>query len=423
VAPELLTGDAPLPVVPATVSSGVAVRTASRGLVAIMDEPEHRLLASVRELRELFRAGRTEGELLRRVPGPVLHALGDAGILRMAVPLELGGEQAPLVVQFAVLEKLGEVDPAAAWYAFNVRPPALGLARLEPDVGKRVLAGPRTYLAFSNVVGTNTARRTEGGYVLNGRWPVVSGSPDASWFFLTAATSDELGADEGPEVSAAAVRNLFVPAEAVTVEDTWHARAMRATASNAVSVADWFVRDELVTSLLREPARYDDALYRVPPATALQPGVAAVMLGMAQGALDALLTLSNSRFSAARRVMLREVPRVGEIVGEAEANLRSARLLFYEAAESVAAAAGGGEVPQSVRASMWAAHFHALTVAVAVADAVYEAGGVDSLLEACPIGGFWRDVHGLAQGRQMWGQAEVDVGRVSMGIDALDPRF
>ncbi|MFN0089280.1 MAG: acyl-CoA dehydrogenase family protein [Acidimicrobiales bacterium] len=335
----------------------------------------------------------------------------------------LGGEQAPLVVQFEVLEKLGEVDPAAAWYAFNARPPALGLARLDPAAGRKVLAGPRAYVGFSNVVGSNTARRTEGGYVLNGGWPVVSGSPCAAWFFLTATTTGETVAHGRAEVLPADVRNLFVPAEAVTVEDTWYASAMRATASNAVSVADSFVPDELVTSRLLQPARYDDALYRVPPAMALQPGVAAVMLGMARGALNALVALSSSRFSAARRVMLREVPRVGEIVGEAEANLRSARLLFYEAARSVAAAAENGGVPQSVRAPMWAAHFHALTVAVAVGDAVYEAGGVDSLLDACPIGGFWKDLHGLAQGRQMWCQTEVDVGRSYMGIDPLDPRF
>jgi indole-3-acetate monooxygenase len=407
----------------ARVSSRVALRTAWRGLVAIMDEPGHSLLASVDDLGELLRAGRSEGELLRRIPDKVVDALGDAGILRMAIPRELGGEQAPLVVQFEVLEKLGATDPAAAWYAFNVRPPALGLARVDPVAAGRVLSDPRAYLGFSSVVGSNTARRTGGGYVLNGRWPVVSGSPCAGWFFLTASTNDAPAADERAGALPADFRNFFVPAEAVTVEDTWHASAMRATASNAVSVADCFVPDELVTSLLRQPARYDDALYRVPPPTALQPGVAAVMLGMARGALDALLTMSKSRFSAARRVMLREVPRVGEIVGEADANLRSARLLFYEAARSVAAAAEREGVPQSIRASMWAAHFHALIVAVAVADDVYEAGGVDSLLEACPIGGFWKDIHGLAQGRQMWVQTEVDVGRARMGIDPLDPRF
>jgi alkylation response protein AidB-like acyl-CoA dehydrogenase len=388
-----------------------------------MDVPEHQLLASVMDLRAVLRARRSEGELLRRVPEEVLHALGDAGILRMAVPRELGGEQAPLVVQFEVLERLGAADPAAAWYAFNVRPPALGLARVDQTAAKEVLSDPRGYLGFSNVVASNTARRTGGGYVLNGRWPVVSGSPSAAWFLLTATASRESVADERAGVLPADVRNLFVPAEAVTVEDTWHASAMRATASNAVAVTDWFVPDEFVTSLLHEPARYDDALYRVPPPTSLQPGVAAVMLGMARGALDALMMLSTSRFSAARHVMLREVPRVGEIVGAADANLRSARLLFYEAARAVAAAAERGQVSQTVRASMWAAHFHALTVAVAVADAAYEAGGVDSLLEACPIGGFWKDIHGLAQGRQMWVQTEVDVGRASMGIEPLDPRF
>ena len=407
----------------ARVASRVARRRRVEGLVATMDESEHRLLTSVGELEELLRAGRSEGEQLRRVPDKVVHTLGDAGILRMAVPLELGGEQAPLVVQFEVLEKLGAADPAAAWYAFNVRPPALGLARVDPAASRRVLSDPRAYLGFSAVVGSNTARRTDGGYVLNGRWPVVSGSPSAAWFFLTATASDDSVADGRAGVLPADIRNLFVPAEAVTVDDTWHASAMRATASNAVSVADWFVPDEFVTSLLRQPARYDDALYRVPPPTALQPGVAAVMLGMARGALDALLTLSKSRFSAARRVTLREVPRVGEIVGEADANLRSARLLFYEAVRSVVAAAEGGSVPQSVRASMWAAHFHALTVAVAVADAAYEGGGVDSLLEACPIGGFWKDIHGLEQGRQMWVQTEVDVGHARMGIEPLDPRF
>src|SRR4051812_20056255 len=121
------------------------------GLVTIMDEPGHSLLGSVEDLGELLRAGRSEGELLRRVPEKVVHGLADAGILRMAIPLELGGEQAPLVVQFEVLEKLGAIDPAAAWYAFNVRPPALGLARVDLAAAERVFSDPRAYLAFSNV--------------------------------------------------------------------------------------------------------------------------------------------------------------------------------------------------------------------------------------------------------------------------------
>jgi len=127
----------------ARVTACVALRTAWRGLAAIMDEPGHSLLASVEDLGELLRAGRSEGELLRRVPDKVVHALGDAGILRMAIPRDLGGEQAPLVVQFEVLEKLGATDPAAAWYAFNVRPPALGLARVDSVAAGRVLSDPR----------------------------------------------------------------------------------------------------------------------------------------------------------------------------------------------------------------------------------------------------------------------------------------
>jgi alkylation response protein AidB-like acyl-CoA dehydrogenase len=89
----------------------------------------------------------------------------------------------------------------------------------------------------------------------------------------------------------------------------------------------------------------------------------------------------------------------------------------------VVAAAEQGDVADRVRAEMWAAYFHVEEVAVEVADAAYKAGGVDALLESCPLGGFARDMRGLSQTGQTWGQAKIDVGRVYLGADPTDPRF
>jgi alkylation response protein AidB-like acyl-CoA dehydrogenase len=339
----------------------------------------------------------------------------------MAVPSVLGGAQAPLVVQYEVLEILAGLDPAAAWYAFNARPPAVALARLDPTAGQKVMGNPDAYFAFSLVVGSNLALRVDGGYLLSGRWPVVSGSPAAGWLLLSAAASD-VADGQAPSIGSPDVRHCFVPADAVTVEDTWHANALRATASNAVSIEDWFVADEFVTSL-RAPTNDERPLYRVPTGIALQCGVGAVMLGVARAALNALALLAATRFSASRGVVLREIPWIGETIGAAEAKLRAARLFFYESARAVVAAAEQGDVADHVRAEMWAAYFHVEEVAVEVADAAYKAGGIDALLESCPLGGFARDMRGLSQTGQTWGQAKIDVGRVYLGAGPTDPRF
>ena len=60
---------------------------------------------------------------------------------------------------------------------------------------------------------------------------------------------------------------------------------------------------------------------------------------------------------------------------------------------------------------------------IAAADAAYTAGGVDSLLDSCPINGLWRAMHGLAQTGQTWTPSRSDGGRVLLGVAPSDPRF
>ena len=89
----------------------------------------------------------------------------------------------------------------------------------------------------------------------------------------------------------------FLPAEHVTIVDTWHTMGMRGTGSHDVAVADMFVPERFTAPLVpleRPGTAYQGPLYRLtiwPPIALLIPPA----LGVARAALDDLLALARAK--------------------------------------------------------------------------------------------------------------------------------
>jgi len=290
-------------------------------------------------LRPALQAAADELDQRDDIPGHLLAELRDAGALRLLTPRELGGHEASLPTVLQVYEEFGQIDASVAWIMYNGNYGFIG-ALLDPAGTERIWAAGAAEPIFANSSSPGAAVRVEGGYRLSGHWKIVSGVNAADWVVLTAVIDN----GSTPQVTGiggmrSGFRQFAVPAEQVTIKNTWHVSGMRATGSNDVTVNDLFVPEELSVRF-DIPARIARPLYR--PGymlTLVSAGCSTVVLGIAAAAIEEMVRLAAAKDDGA----LAGNPRVQAAIAESDAELRAARLLLYSAAEGPAGSQRGGQ--------------------------------------------------------------------------------
>lgn len=224
------------------------------------------------------------------------EALSDAGLLKAAVPVELGGEGATITELTALQRELAHHCGATALassmhqhvVAFTAWRFRRGLPGAEATLRKVAEDG---LLLVSTGGGDFThprgeAVRVEGGYRVSGRKRFASQSRHG-------AVMSTMFVFDDPE-QGRRVLNVAVPiaAEGVTVIDTWDALGMRATESNDIVLDDVFVPEDKV--LANRPYGVIDPPLQVIASVAF-PIISGVYLGVAEAAYSEAL-----RFAAAR---------------------------------------------------------------------------------------------------------------------------
>jgi indole-3-acetate monooxygenase len=126
--------------------------------------------------------------------------------------------------------------------------------------------------------------------------------------------------------------------------------------------------------------------------------VAALALGIAQGALDDILALAATKVPLFAGTSLAANPLFQHQLGRADAQVRAARAVVLADAEQVWATAVTGETfSTGLRARVRASSTWATEVAAAVVDTAYTAGGGSSLYLSSPLQRRLRDIHALTQ--------------------------
>ncbi|EWT00167.1 acyl-CoA dehydrogenase [Intrasporangium oryzae NRRL B-24470] len=224
------------------------------------------------------------------------EALGEAGLLKAAVPIELGGDGATIADLAALQRELGHhcgatalassmhqhVTAFTAWrYRRNLPGAEATLRRIAQDGIVLVSTGGGDYTHPSG-----TARKVDGGYVVSGRKRFASQSASGT-VASTMFTYDS--PDQGTRVL-----NVAVPlaGEGVSVVSTWNSLGMRGTASDDLLFEDVFVPDERV--LANRPHGVVDGPLQVISSIAF-PIVAAAYLGVAEAAYEAALAAAAGR--------------------------------------------------------------------------------------------------------------------------------
>jgi len=352
----------------------------------------------------------------RRIPEPLLEQLHDARLFRMLLPRSLDGDEVAPGDYLLTLEELARHDGSVAWNIFVGNSAALIAPFLEPETARGIFNNPRSVVAWGPP-NEQTALAVPGGYRVSGKWDFASGCRQANWMGVHCHVVEPDGNLRLNDAGRTTMRTLLFPAEQATLLDTWNTTGLRGTASDSYTVSDLFVA-EAFSSTREDPAlrREKGPLYAFTMQGLYAVGVAGVGLGIARAMLEAFVDLAGSKTPRGLGRMA-DSPTVQADVARAEATLGAARAYLLETlAELYAEANEFDPIAVPDRARVRLATAHAIQGAVAVADHVHKAAGINAIFPGSPFERRFRDMHTLSQQIQARDAHFTAVGQVLLGI-------
>ena len=377
-----------------------------------------RATALVPMLRQHAAAAENE----RRVPLATLEALDQAGVFRMMAPKTFGGDEADFETQSRVLAEIARACPSTSWVATIYSAMGWAASAFPDQAQNEVFAGgvPRIAGVFSP---TGTARRQDGGFIVNGRWPYNTGCHGAQWTVVVALAAPD-GGDPVPYCA-------LVRSHELTILDDWYASGMAGTGSNTVVAEGVFVPDHRVLPLPsmvdgRYPERHnsDNPYFNYPLAQVLAVNAGGTPLGIARGALEAFFDRLPGRGIMYTTYADKSSAPVTHLqVGEASLKIDSATAHVQRATALLDGLQGRALTLQDRVRSR--AHIgYATGLAREAVDLLFYSSGASSIQSHVPMQRFQRDMQALANHAIMHAPTAVELhGRVLCGLEPNTPLY
>jgi alkylation response protein AidB-like acyl-CoA dehydrogenase len=376
------------------------------------------LLAAVESIRETVERHAEEGERLGTLPPATVDALYGTGLLSLKLPAELGGVEADPVTQFEVIERLSAIEPSAGW-CLMIGGTGIGLpgAFLADSAIARIFLDGRVPRGAIVAMPTGEARPVPGGYRVTGRWSFVSGVRHSEWVTVGARVL-------GPDGSPGDPRLFVVPASAVMLHDNWHVAGLKGTGSCDVSLEDCFVQEAFTWDRMKTSPRRGGALYRIGHPGFVANEHAAFAVGVARGALDAVMEVARSkrRSFATSPSSIESRPVFQRAVGLGDMRLRAARALVLEVYAEAWQFATAGEIPPPrVQAAIRSATAYATEVAAEVTTEAFRFAGGEAVYAPQRLQRYLRDINVGAQHLMVSSVAYENHGQFLMELPGADP--
>ena len=147
------------------------------------------MIERVDKIADVIRDGALESEQLGRLTPAVFHALHEAGLFRILVPVELGGSGLTIPESIEVFERVAALDASTGWTLTILADGAVFARNLSREVFETICRDPLGLVA-GTLNPTARAARTDDGYVYSGRATYLSGSRHAKWAMASAIVFD-----------------------------------------------------------------------------------------------------------------------------------------------------------------------------------------------------------------------------------------
>ena len=348
-----------------------------------------------------------------RLAPAVVDALVADGTFKLWVPEVYGGGGATLTEGLRAMRTIAKADGASGWCVMIANTTALLSARLEPSVAARFFGDAGAVCGgFAAPVGTATLDDDRA--TIEGQWAWGSGSSHATTMGAGVRIVDDRG--ESCELPGGGrVGFAFVP-DGVHLLDTWHVSGLQGTASTDYRIDGVEVPIDHVVAMDRRHLVVDEPLYRFSTFGALALGVAMVMVGMADRAVDELVRLAEKVPQGSRRGLAERTP-VQLDLARAQAKVAAAEAYVDDqvgcAWEQVVAT---GRVADEQRVGLRLAANHAAESAIDAVDLCYTAAGGAAVYRTSPLQRVFRDIHVASQHAMVAPRVFEPLGRHRFGL-------
>jgi alkylation response protein AidB-like acyl-CoA dehydrogenase len=380
-----------------------------------------RILANARELAPTIAARSTEIEALRRLPADLVDELRTAGFFRMGRSRAKGGPQMSLPQHLEAIEVLAEADPSVGWCVKIGTDSGIIAELLPPAASARLLPHPDMVTAGQFTAGRGRLQPTEGGYVLNGRFPFGSGITHADAVMSGAMLFDAGGAPVIGSNGLPESRLAFCRADELAIEDTWHTHGLRGSGSTHYRAEDVFIPEDQALGINESLFEGREPLYS--SGFNWVTTMAAVPLGTARRALDEAKALIAERMGGIPPQPLGKLPHVQETIAEAETRYGAARAFLYSAANAFWAELEHGAPAVESKGRLALANVNCSRMAVEVTRRLFDLIGANAVFEGQPLERLARDALTLNQHMIIARPALASYGAMMLGQEHPSPLY
>ena len=268
-------------------------------------------------------------EATRTLPEDVVADLRASGLFRLLTPKTLGGPEADVATAANVIAEVARYDGAAAWCVMIAGTTTLQAGFLPEDVARLVFGSPDS-CAGGYAAPVGRAIPVEGGLRINGTWAWGSGTQHCTWIGGGTRIVD----DEGKTTRRS--DGLYAPfvffdREDVEHLDTWHVTGLSGSGSGDYRVKDAFVPEGRWLQMMDATPRIDGPTWRFPFYGMLAIGIAAVSIGLLDGAVERFAELAAIKMPEGSGRTLAERASAQTVLSTSEATARSARAFLHDA--------------------------------------------------------------------------------------------
>ncbi|MEP5545876.1 acyl-CoA dehydrogenase family protein [Maribacter dokdonensis] len=334
----------------------------------------------------------TESE--RKLAPSIIEELKNHQLFKMALPKHLGGWEGNPVETLKVYETLASAETSVAWIVWNNHLACTFGRFLNNENLNEIYKNPNDVYANSTRP-EGVAKIIEGGYMVSGRWSLVSGCELADWFVLRClVTGGDLPTKLGP---GAKLKLMYVPKDKVKVIDTWNVGGLRGTGSHDIEIEDTFVKDSYAVDF-ESHVENDSAYNRLPIGAINSSGCAAMALGLLKGAIDELTKMCLERVTPGKNPDLRDRLTVQMALAKAKTILAAHRTQLHHAVNIIWEESLKENSFTDVQlADVWAASYEAATAARTMVSEIYAVAGTSSLYSKFRIERIHRDIYAVLQ--------------------------
>jgi alkylation response protein AidB-like acyl-CoA dehydrogenase len=382
-------------------------------------------LAAVAKVGPVAREHAQKCEDGRRLAPEVLDALTDAGLWGAFPPVACGGAGlSGLTELFEINRALAYEDTSAGWGLLICGGgAALAGARMTDEARKEVFGGGCVPIAGVFNPG-GAAAPTDGGVILNGRWPFASGVTYAHWVIANAIALDESGAPKPGIGGLPAIVTSLLPRDEIEIIDDWHVAGLRGTGSMTFAVQDQFVPEHRTFAFFGG-VTVDEPKFKIPALTSIGAYFAGMAVGLAERAVDTVIELLPTRIGPPSFQPASADPHTQWVLGRARAAVRAAaestRSIHARYDERLQAGEDLTALSIAERAEV---HEHTVWVGETCREAVNELfalGGANSIYESSVLQRVWRDTSILNQHLYFRTNNHQLAGAVALGQEVVAP--